>query len=327
MIRSSCAPVARLYNFGPTTARLREQIVRGLRQSTKKLPACLLFDARGARLYERLCRSPDYYFDRAERALLRRHGAEIGRCFASRSLVVEYGSGACRTSQALLRHLSRPAAFVPVDRSMAQLKRGLRRLERQFPQLPLLPVRADFTGRFALPTPERRSAGTVIYLAGATLGTLAPSQAAEVLRGMARLCGRRGGVLVGIDLNPDPRRLERAIDDRQGLTKALNLNVLSHANRRFAGNFQPRRFWHYSFYNEPERRVELHLLSQADQLVTVGGARIGFRKGESVRTECFHRYDLRQFQRLAASAGLRAEQFWRNDDESLALQLLSAADR
>lgn len=327
MNRSACAPVGRLYNFGPTTASLREQIVRGLRQPTKELPACLFFDARGGRLYEQLCRTPDYYFDRAERALLRRHGAEIGQRVAKRSLLVEYGSGACRTTQALLRHLPRPAAFVPVDRSMAQLKRGLRRLERRFPQLPVLPVRADFTGRFALPTPERLSAGTVIYLAAATLGTLAPSQAAEVLRGMARLCGRRGGVLVGIDLNPDPRGLERAIDDRQGLTKSLNLNVLSHANRRFAGNFQPRRFWHYSFYNEPERRIELHLLSQADQLVTVGGARIGFRKGESIRTECVYRYDLRQFQRLASSAGLQAEQCWRNEDESFAMQFLSAADR
>lgn len=327
MNRSSCALVARLYNFGPTTASLREQMVRGLRQTTKELPACLLYDQRGARLFERLCRSPDYYFDRAERALLRRHGAEIGQCIAKRSLLVEYGSGACRTTQVLLRHLARPAAFVPVDRSMAQLKRGLRRLERQFPQLPVLPVRADFTGRFALPTPERRSTGTVIYLAAATLATLAPWQAADVLRGMARLCGRRGGVLAGIDFDPDPRRLERALDDRQGLTEALNLNVLSHANRRFAGNFQPRRFWHYSFYNEPERRVELHLLSQADQLVTVGGARIGFRKGESVRSECFHRYDLRQFQRLASSAGLRVEQCWRGEAEKFALQFLSAADR
>ena len=323
MSRSSCAPAVALYNLGPSAASLRERIVKGLRQPTKELPACLLYDARGARLFEQLCRSPDYYIDRAERALLRRYGAEIGRCVPARSLLVEYGSGSCRTTQALLRHLSRPAAYVPVDRSLAQLKRGLRRLTERFADLPVTPVRADFTARFALPVPERRYTRTIIYLAAGTLGTLAPSQAIDVLRGIARLCGRRGGVLIGIDLNPDPRRLARAFDDRQGLTKALNLNVLSHANRRFAGNFQPRRFLHYSFYNEARRRVELHLLSQADQLVAIGGARVGVRRGESIRTECSYQYGLRELQRLAGAAGLCAEQCWLDDEGACGMQFLS----
>lgn len=325
MSRLSCAPAAPLYNLGPSTASLRERIIRGLRQSEKELPACLFYDARGVRLFEQLCQAPEYYFDRTERAVLRRHGAEIGDCAGARCLLVEYGSGPCRTTQVLLAHLPRTAAFVPVDRSMAQLKRGLRRLARRAPDLAVLPIRADFTARFALPRPERRPSRTVVYVAAATLATLAPAQAADVLRGIARLCGRRGGLLIGVDLNRDPARLARAFDDRQGLARSLNLNVLAHVNRRFTGNFQPRRFLHYAFYNEARRRVEWHLLSQADQRVKVGGARFALGRGESIRTECFYQYDLPELRRLAESAGMRAGQCWHDDDRSLALQFYAAA--
>ncbi len=301
--------------------------MRGLRQPLKELPPCLMYDARGARISETLCRSTDYDFDRVERTFLRRHGAEIGRCVPARSLLVEYGSGPCRTTQVLLRHLPPPAAYLPVDWSMAQLKRGVRRLSQRAPDLTVIPVRADFTARFALPMPQRRHARTMVYLAAATLAALEPSQAIAVLRGIARLCGRRGGVLVGIDLNRDAARLERAFNDRSGLAKALNLNALSHANRRFAGNFQRRRFLHYAFYNEALRRIELHLLSQVDQVVAIGGSRIRVRKGEGIRTACAYQHSLRDVQRFADAAGLQVEQSWLDEDGPFAMLLLKARDR
>ncbi|HEX7448837.1 MAG TPA: L-histidine N(alpha)-methyltransferase [Pirellulales bacterium] len=318
-----CAPTVSLYNLGPSTASLRERIVRGLRQPVKELPPCLMYDARGARLFESLCRSPDYSFDRAERAFLRRHGAEIGRCMPARSLLVEYGSGPCRTTELLLRHLLMPAAYLPVDWSMAQLKRGVRRLSRRAPDLTVMPVRADFTARFALPMPQRRHTRTIVYLAAATLAALPPAQTVDVLRGVARLCGRRGGVLVGIDLNRDAARLERAYNDRDGLTRSLNLNILSHANRRFAGNFQPRRFLHYSFYSESGRRAELHLLSQADQTVAIGGARVMVRKGEAIRTDAMYQYPLGDLRRFAEAAGLQLAHSWIDDEGPFAMQFFA----
>lgn len=324
MFRSMCAPTVSLYNLGPSTASLRERIVRGLRQSVKELPSCLMYDARGARLFEELCRSPNYSFDRTERAFLRRYGAEIGRCVPARSLLVEYGSGPCRTTQVLLRHLPQPAAYLPVDWSMAQLKRGVRRLLHRVPDLMVIPVRADFTARFALPMPQRRHARTIVYLAAATLAALEPSQAIAMLRGIARLCGRRGGVLVGINLNHDAARLERAYNDRKGLTRSLNLNILSHANRRFAGNFQPRRFLHYSFYSESERRVELHLLSQVDQTVAIGGARVVVRKGEAIRTDTMYQYHLGDLRRFAEAAGLQLKHSWLDDEGPFAMQFFAA---
>ncbi len=324
MFRSTAAPAVPLYNLGPSTASLRERIVRGLRQPSKELPSCLMFDARGARLFDALCRSPDFPFDRAERGFLRRHGAEIGRCVSAQSLLVEYGSGPCRTTEILLRHLPAPAAYVPVDWSMAQLRHGVRRLSRRNPELMVIPVRADFTARFALPMPQLRHRRTIVYLAAATLATLPPSQVGDVLRGVARLCGRRGGVLVGIDLNHDPARLERAYNDRKGLARSLTLNVLSHANRRFAGSFQPRRFLHYSLYSEAQRRMELNLLSQVDQTVAIGGARAKVGKGEVIRTDCSYQYSLGDLQRFGDAAGLRVEHSWRDGEARFAMQFFTA---
>ena len=323
MFRSIGAPTVSLYNLGPSTASLRERVVRGLRQPVKELPSCLMYDARGARLFEALCRSPDYSIDRAERAFLRRYGAELGRCMPARSLLVEYGSGLCRTTELLLRHLPTPAAYLPVDWSMAQLKRGVRRLSHRVPEQTVIPVRADFTARFALPMPQRRHTRTIVYLAAATLAALSPAQAVDVLRGIARLCGRRGGVLVAVDLNRDAARLERAYNDRKGLMRSLNLNILSHANRRFAGNFQPRRFLHYSFFSETARRAELHLLSQVNQTVIIGGARVVVRKGEAIRTDTSYQHHLGDLRRFAHAAGLQLDQSWLDDEGLFAMQFFA----
>jgi len=104
-------------------------VIAGLSLPQKSLPPKYFYDAAGSRLFERICRLPEYYLTRAELALTRAHLAAIAR-FAGRGCeLVEYGSGASRKSRLLIRAL-RPKVYLPVDISASALEQAAARLSR-----------------------------------------------------------------------------------------------------------------------------------------------------------------------------------------------------
>ncbi len=68
----------------------------------------------------------------------------------------------------------------------------------------------------------------------------------------------------------------------------------------------------------------MHLLSQHDQKVCIGGETLFFRRGETILTEYSHKWTLPAFSRLAASAGLGVEQVWTDEKQWFSVQLLRA---
>src|SRR6266702_8458585 len=95
---------------GQQLSGFREDVIAGLSLPQKSLPPKYFYDAAGSRLFERICRLPEYYLTRAELALTRANLAAIAR-FAGRGCeLVEYGSGASHKSRLLIRAL-RPKAY------------------------------------------------------------------------------------------------------------------------------------------------------------------------------------------------------------------------
>ena len=109
-------------------------MVSGLSRPQKSLPPKYFYDDAGSRLFERICRLPEYYLTRTELALTKANIAAIAR-FAGRGCeLVEYGSGESLKTRLLIRAL-RPAAYLPVDISQAALRGAAERLGREFPWL------------------------------------------------------------------------------------------------------------------------------------------------------------------------------------------------
>jgi dimethylhistidine N-methyltransferase len=213
----------------------------------------------------------------------------------------------------LLDHLDRPAAFVPVDVSGDHLHRAAAELRRRYPGLEVLPVVADFTADFPLPRPARPPARRVVYFPGSTLGNFDPPDADRLLRRIATMVGPGGGLLLGVDLQKDPAVLEAAYNDRHGVTAAFNLNLLVRINRELGADFDPSAFRHTAFYDSDRHRIEMHLVSLADQTVRVDGIEIPFRAGEGIHTENSYKYEPAEFGRRVAACGLRIEEVWTDD--------------
>jgi L-histidine Nalpha-methyltransferase len=297
---------------------LKDDVIAGLSLPQKALPPKYFYDDAGSRLFERICRLPEYYPTRAELSLTRRHIASIAR-FAGRGCeLVEFGSGESLKTRLLLRALE-PAAYLPIDISGAALESAQKRLARSFPGLKIIPILGDFSRPLELPAPRARR---VVYFPGSTIGNLDPEEAHAFLA-MAR--GHAPKMLVGVDLKKDANVLHRAYNDARGVTAAFNLNLLARINRELGGDFDLRRFSHYAFYNAALGRIEMHLVSLERHKVRIGRHRFAFERGESIHTENSYKYSVGEFRALAGRAGFAGRKVWLDAKGLFALHGLTAA--
>jgi L-histidine Nalpha-methyltransferase len=293
-------------------------VIAGLSLPQKALPPKYFYDEAGSRLFERICRLPEYYLTRAELALTRKHLASIARFAGKGCELIEYGSGESLKTRLLIRAL-RPAAYLPVDISDAALRGAAARLAREFPWLEIVPVNGDFSRPVELP---RARAARVVYFPGSTIGNLTPEEAHAFLS-MTR--GQAARMLVGVDLRKDANVLHAAYNDARRVTAAFNLNLLARINRELGADFELGRFAHYAFYNAAAGRIEMHLISLARQSVAIGRHRFHFEAGESIHTENSYKYSVEGFRALAARAGYVAAKTWTDRRNLFALHGLTAA--
>ncbi len=212
---------------------------------------------------------------------------------------------------------------MPIDIAASSLARTARALQREYPQLKVLPLCADFTCPIELP-PLAASARRLIYFPGSTLGNYSVSDAVRLLRLMRELAGSEGLALIGFDLLKERSLLERAYNDAQGVTAEFNLNALRHINRRLGIGFDVSHFRHRALWVDAEQRIEMHLLSTANQTLRVGAATIRMLRGDFIRTEYCHKYTVESFASLAAQAGWSLDQGWSDENQWFRVQLLAA---
>ncbi len=300
-------------------------VCAGLARRPKRIASKYFYDARGSALFERICAQPEYYLTRTELAILHAHADEIAAAVGPRALVLEYGSGSGLKTRRLLDALVEPVAYVPVEISRAALDASTAALAPEFPELEILPLCADFTGRLAPPAPRRQPRRTLVYFPGSTLGNFGPDEAAAVLRGMRVNMGAGGLALVGIDLQKDPRVIEAAYNDAAGVTAEFTLNLLARINRELGADFDLTRFRHRAAYHALAGRIETHLVSQVAQVVHVAGQRFDFAAGEAMLVEYSCKYSPDGFARLAHAAGLRVVRNWTDPADWFANVLLARA--
>jgi dimethylhistidine N-methyltransferase len=282
-------------------ADFAQAVVAGLSSRPKSLPCRFFYDARGSELFEQITELPEYYPTRTETAILERDAARLVGDAQAGATLVEFGSGSSRKTESILR-AGRFGAYIPIDVSRAALADATNRLRARFPALDIEPLVADFSDDLRLP-PVPRVAPLFGFFPGSTIGNFAPEEAARLLRGMARLLGRGGRLIIGVDLQKDRRTLEAAYDDSAGVTAAFNLNLLVRMRRELAARVDIDGFAHRALYNERLGRIEMHLVSLRAQEIDVAGRIFAFDAGETIHTENSYKYTMEGFGALAACSG------------------------
>lgn len=299
-----------------------DDVLAGLLRQQKTLPCKYLYDEYGSYLFDRICELDEYYPTRTEMLIMRQHIDEIAAYIGMHALLVEYGSGSSLKTRLLLDSVPALSGYIPIDISEAHLLQTAAQLEERYDTLPITPLCADYTHDITLPESVSNAARVVAFFPGSTIGNFDPEDARDMLKGIARVCGPDGGLLIGVDLIKEITMLEAAYNDSKGVTAAFNLNLLRRINRELEGTFQLDQFAHMAIYNTTHRRIEMHLVSLTDQVVKVGGHTIFFRQHEIIHTENSYKYSIDDFATLARSAGFEVEHVWTDRKQLFSVQYL-----
>ena len=302
----------------------REDVLAGLAQSHKAIPARWFYDETGSALFEDITRLPEYYPTRAETEILERHGADFAAAIGPGRAVVEFGSGSSTKTPLLLRAIE-PAAYVPIDISGEFLRLSAAALSNSFPGLAVFPVEADFTKPVALPQ-QVADLPKLGFFSGSTIGNLVPPSAVDLLRSMRRTLGEGTMLLIGMDRLKDEATLLAAYDDPAGVTAAFNLNLSDRINRELDGDIPREAFVHRAPWNDPLGRIEMHLEAQRDVCFTVAGHAFAMREGETIHTENSHKYDLRSAAMLLLAAGWTPRAWYTDSAKRFYLALAEATE-
>jgi L-histidine Nalpha-methyltransferase len=310
-------PADALDEAAASSLALARDVLTGLSQAQKTLPCIWFYDHRGSQLFEDITRLPEYYPTRTETRLLQGLVGEVATTVGPHAQLIELGSGSSVKTRLLLQAMPELAAYVPVDISEAFLNDAVAGLLRDFPQLVVKPVVADFTAPFALPRLPTQLHGQpsprLGFFPGSTIGNFSPEAATTLLTQFAQALGPQAWLLIGVDTTQNPAMLVPAYDDAQGVTADFNRNLLLRINRELGANFSLRHFHHAARFDAAAGRVEMHLVSEIKQTVKVLGHSFEFQAGESIHTENAYKYTAPAFMRLASSAGWREQQFWCDD--------------
>jgi dimethylhistidine N-methyltransferase len=312
-------------------ARFAAEVRGGLgRAGQRELPSKYLYDAVGSALFEAICLLPEYGLARAGRRLLRRHAAEIvARLPSPRpALVAELGSGSARATRLLLEALSsrHPTTYFPIDISGAALAQAERELGL-IKSVTMVGFEREYLDGLGEVVARRRDGERLLVLfLGGTIGNFDRAAGDEFLRSIRGFLRSDDSLLLSTDLEKPVERLLVAYDDPIGVTAAFNLNLLARVNRELGGEFDLARFRHVVRYDRATRRIEMHLLSLADQTVRVAKAdlTVRFEKGETIWTESSHKYAVDEIPRMAESTGYRCESQWIDDEWPFAQNLFRA---
>lgn len=306
-----------------TQEDLLSEVIDGLSKIQKMLPSKLFYDERGSNLFNTICDLDEYYLTRTEMKILTDNIKEISSFLGNRCLLVELGSGSSVKTKLLFNHLDDLAAYIPVDISSDQLIKSNQKLKEEYPNLIIYPLAADYTHWFNLPDIREEYYSVNAFYLGSTIGNFKPDEAKEFLSRIAKICGKRSGLLIGIDLQKDEEILNRAYNDSEGVTAEFNLNILNHVNNLLGANFDLSKFSHKAFYNKHKGRIEMHLVSKEDQLVTLNEHSISIGKGKTILTEFSYKFTIEGFAELAKDI-YKVEKVWTDRDNLFSVQFLRA---
>ena len=245
-----------------------QDVIEGLSSRPKSLPPKYFYDQKGSQLFDQICQLPEYYPTRTETAILKRCGSAIAQVTGPCE-IVELGSGSATKTRLLLNAYEAagyPLRYLPVDVSSSALRESSELLLQEYPTLSIYGLISTYEPALKA-LPAKQLPARMIAFIGSTIGNLRPDECSAFLADISQTLRPGDYFLLGLDLQKEISVLEAAYNDHQGVTAAFNLNMLSHLNQQFEGNFELNNFAHVAQYNKQDNQIEMYLQSLKTQTV------------------------------------------------------------
>ncbi|MBD1423991.1 L-histidine N(alpha)-methyltransferase [Sphingobacterium arenae] len=283
-------------------------VIQGLRETPKRLSSKYFYDKKGDSLFEAIMHSPDYYLTRCEMEIFIRQAEEIVCRIAGQNTdfeLIELGPGNCAKSIHLLHALTQVNVafnYVPIDISENVINELRSFLPVHSPNLRFNGVVGDYFDALSV---HSLSPGTrkVVMCLGGNIGNMTVAESNRFCAKLRSYLQPGDQCIIGFDLVKHPAIIQRAYDDRAGLTREFNLNLLTRINRELDADFRVDQFDHYCSYDPLTGAAKSYLVSLDDMVVSISGDLISFEKDECIWTEISQKYAKDQIHQMAADNG------------------------
>lgn len=289
-----------------------QDVLIGLSEPRKHIPAKYHYDAEGSRLFQRIMELPEYYPTNCEFEIFRTRKDEIAQQIRGEPFnLVELGAGDGVKTSILLDHfLDQDFRFqyVPIDISEAAMEWLIHSLRKKFPSMVANGIVAEYFEGLKWLSKIDQQRNLVLFL-GSNLGNFSAAQSKVFLRTLWNSLNNDDLVLIGFDLKKDIDLMLKAYNDSQGVTSKFNLNLLHRINRELGGNFDLAKFRHYATYDVFTGAMESYLVSLEAQTVFIEelSETFDFMPWEPIHTEFSYKYLITDIEKLAREAGFAIE--------------------
>ena len=284
-------------------------IAAGLNAAPKFISSKYFYDDNGSALFREIMKMPEYYPTRCEAEILKNQSDAICRLVAYDVPfnIIELGSGdGTKTINLLTAFLENGVAFkyIPVDISTEAISVLEKNILRSIPNIRMCARAGDYFDILDELSQEDLVPNVYLFLGG-NIGNYKTSEAENLLKKFASRMNPGDKLLIGIDLQKNPRVVQRAYDDLAGITKAFNLNLLQRINSELEADFDLSAFDFYSTYNPCNGEVNSFLISlkQQDVFIAALDLKFSFGKDECIWTELSKKYTFEQIEILANTCG------------------------
>ncbi len=303
----------------------------GFMNKPKSISPKYLYDEEGSRLFEDICKQPEYYPTRTERRIIERHVDDI-LAYDDKISLIELGSGSSSKTRFFINHLlnkQNKLYYMPIDISYSALKDAIDNLSRNYYNLNAIGITADYIEGIKIANriikKDKIDTSKLILFLGSSIGNLEVEDAEIFLKLLSDNMSYRDRLLIGFDLKKDIKILEDAYNDEKGITAQFNLNLLRRINRELGGRFNIKNFMHRAYYNEQYSRIEMHIVSIIEQDVYIDALKgyVRFAKDESIHTENSYKFSIDDIDGLMNKTSLKIEKHYTDDNRWFDLVLIS----
>ncbi len=286
-----------------------EEIWQGLNATPKYLPSKYFYDKKGDALFAEIMDCPEYYLTRCELEIFVQQSERMARVISEllgTFDIIELGAGDCTKSKHLLKAVldhGSEFTYYPIDIS----GNVIANLEERLPQmLPGLNVHGlngeyfDMLGKLKTLSVRKK----VVLFLGSNIGNIPLADTDAFLNKLHSYLMPGDLLITGFDLKKDPNVILAAYNDKEGITRQFNLNLLHRINDTCGADFDLEQFAHMPVYNECSGACESYLVSRKDQNVSiVGKSVLRFDEGERIFMEVSQKYTVLQTEEFAATNG------------------------
>lgn len=288
-----------------------QDVFKGLSAPLKHVDSKYFYDETGDALFQQIMHCPEYYLTKCELEILSKQSRAIIAAILEHHPsfdVVELGAGDALKSAYFLRELMNtnvPFTYYPIDISANVISLLETDLPESIPDLQMHGLRGEYIEMLkkANTLSSRRK---VILFLGSNVGNFSPEIAEQFFIEIRRHLSAGDMLLTGFDLKKDPRVILNAYNDKAGITRRFNLNLLNRINRELDADFNPSQFDHYPTYDPQTGACKSYLVSLQDQVVRIGEADfIFFKEGEPLSTEISQKYSICQIEKMGEQSGYK----------------------